>query len=369
MPFQIIRNDITKMETDAVVNSTNREPFYGRGSDYALYLAAGAEALLTARKKIGEIAPGSAAMTKGFALPARYIIHTVVPSYEEDASKAQKSLEACYDACLQLAKRKRLKSIAFPLLGAGTLGYPRELALSIALSCIQRFLMESEMTVWLVVFDRESVRLSEKISAGIDAYIDDHYVERREEEEYAPKPNFNINLPGALNRDDRPSALHGAASAHMASYAMPSAAPHEAELPKPSAAHDSKADHRKRTLEELLGELDENFQQTLMRIIRERDLDEVEVYKRANLDRKVFSRIRSHVDYMPSRNTAIALAIGLKLNLDEARDLLSRAGFTFSPGRRADVIIEYFIENGVYDVMLIDTALFEHGEQPLSRYT
>lgn len=400
MPFSIVRNDITKMDADAIVNSANPAPEIGGGSDFAVFQAAGADALLAARRKIGYLEPGEACLTRGFGLPARYVIHTVAPLWEDGSSGEEEILRRCYKSCLQIARKKHLRSVAFPLLAAGTLGFPKDKALTAALSSIQEFLMDSEMTVWLVVFDRSSFRLSEKLSKDIEEFIDDHYARIKAKEEYQAEL-FEMQ-PGPDDADfDEMQSVSGLAHADMAAPspdefsqardaerirerregirqqlhgrdqvpgipshhapAKPTAAYYNA---KPAAPHSAK----KRSMDEVLSELGETFQQALMRMIRERGYDNKEVYKRANLDRKVFSKIKGNPDYSPKKSTAIALAVALRLNMDEARDLLGRAGYAFSPGSKSDLIVEYFIENGVYDVYTIDTALFEHDLPMLSNY-
>ncbi len=373
MPFSIIRNDITRVHADAIVNSGNIEPEIGGGADLAIYRAAGAEQLLAARKKIGRILPGEASATRGFDLPARYVIHTVAPLWEGGGSGEEETLRRCYESCLKIAKKKRLGSIAFPLLASGTLGFPKDKALSAALSAIQQFLMSSEMMVWLVVFDRTSFRLSENLSHDIASFIDDRYVEDRETEEYqSPRRNEAFHSQAASRREQRireweHAAMHSAESMPLhpaGSVPSPAAAPVFAAK---DAAPLAKA-AKKRSIDDVLGELGETFQEKLMRMIKERGYDNKEVYKRANLDRKVFSKIKGNPLYTPKKSTAIALAIALRLNMDEARDLLGRAGYAFSPGSKADLIVEYFIENGVYDVYTIDTALFDHDLPMLSNY-
>ena len=367
MPFSIVRNDITKMEADAIVNSANPAPEIGGGSDYAVYQAAGADALLAARKKAGYIRPGEAALTRGFDLPAHYVIHTVAPLWEDGTAGEEETLRNCYEACLHIAKRRHLRSIAFPLLAAGTLGFPRDKALTAALSSIQKFLMDSEMMVWLVVFDRSSFQLSENLTKGIESFIDDHYARAKAAEEYlsgaAPMHTSNSFRPqeSVLLEREKRMRERRAQYAAMQDMALPSVSQ---KASKPAAPHAAK----KRSMDDVLGELGETFQQALMRMIRERGYDNKEVYKRANLDRKVFSKIKGNPDYSPKKSTAIALAIALRLNMDEARDLLGRAGYAFSPGSKSDLIVEYFIENGVYDVYTIDTALFEHDLPMLSNY-
>ena len=331
MPFRIIRDDITKVEADVIVNTANPYPMIGRGTDSAVYAAAGVEALLAERRKIGEIEPGGAAATPAFALKARYIIHTVGPSWEGGESGERGILSACYRNTLALAAELKAESIAFPLIATGIYGFPKDEALSIALSEINRFLLAHEMDVILAVFDRKSFELSGRLAGKIDEYIDEHSVGIRRESEYG---------------DVWPDRLQGRGGAAGNGY---SAAFPEAEG---------------KSLDEVLGSAGETFQQRLLRLIRESGMDDVTVYKKANIDRKVFSSIRRNVNYRPKKRTAVAFAIALELDMPAMLDLLSRAEIAMSPSSRFDLIIRYCVTHGIYDIFEINAALFQYA-QPL----
>ena len=178
MPFEIIRNDITLMRADAIVNTANPLPIIGGSSDARIHEAAGPE-LLEARKKIGPIAVGEAAVTPAFRLGAQYVIHTVGPQWRGGGAGEEQLLENCYRSCLALAREHGCASIAFPLISSGTYGFPRDRALQCAIRAISGFLMANEMQVWLVVFHREAYQLSEKLFRGVRSYIDEHYVEEK----------------------------------------------------------------------------------------------------------------------------------------------------------------------------------------------
>ena len=353
MPLQIIRNDITRVAADALVNCANPEPVIGAGSDWAMYQAAGQAELLAARRAVGPIAPGHAAATPAFALPAKYILHAVGPVWQGGDRGEREILRACYDRSLALAEALGCASVAFPLLGAGSNGFPKELALKIATAAMEDWLRTRDTELLLVVFDRRSVELSEARCRGIERYIDEHYAREQHRKEHAP----------ALFRNRREARREKAASfdaeADVSSAAMDFcegsfSAPMAMGLPKAAAAPN---------LDELLTRREDTFQQRLLRLIDERGLDDVTVYKRANISRQVFSSIRKNRDYQPKKTTALAFAIALRLDLSATRDLLSRAGMALSPSSKFDLIVEYFISEGNYDIFDLNNALF-HYDQP-----
>ena len=372
MSFKIVRNDITRIKADAIVNTANPEPVYSAGTDSAVYTAAGAEKLLEERKKIGRIAEGDVAVTPAFALDAKYIFHTVGPIWQGGNYGEKEIVRKCYQNCLDKAKELELESIAFPLLATGTYGFPKADALLIATSVFSGFLAENEMEITLVVFDSESFALSDKIFAGVDQFIDENYVGEKTAEEYSP-----VNLWAGLeahvadecaeepierkaarrerNRNER-RGLFGSGSNAMR---MDSA------IPPVAAAGAACASVAPRSLEDVVKNVSETWQESLLRLITERGYSDTEVYKRANVDRKLFSKIRTNKNYQPKKNTAVAFALALRLNLDETKDFLMRAGYAFSPSSKFDLIIEYSIEHGVYDLMLINGALFDHDQPQL----
>lgn len=331
MPFKIIRNDITEVNADAIVNSANPDPVYSSGTDAAIYEAAGVEKLLEERRKIGKLNVGEAAITPAFHLHAKYVIHTVGPEWQRKKHGLDKKLRLCYKNCLKLARDYECKSIAFPLISTGTYNFPKSDALEIALSVISDFLSEEDMMIYLVVFDRESFVLSEKLFKDVESYIDDHYVEEKILKSAEPLPMM-ASFPSA------------------SSYI-----PDDLEEEKVFA---------ERSLDDIVLQLGETFQQRLFRLIDERKLTDVQVYKKANLDRKLFSKIRCNVDYRPKKITVVALAIALELNIDETKDLLTRAELALSPSNKFDLIVTFFIERKVYDIYTINIALFQY-DQPL----
>ena len=331
MPFSLVRNDIVNMRVDAIVNAANSSLAPGGGVCGAIFAAAGRTALDKACRAIGHCDVGSAVITPGFDLPARYVIHAVGPIWQGGSRGEADLLHSCYTRALHLARENGCESIAFPLISSGIFGDPKPQALRVAINAIEEFLLKYEMQVYLVIFDRAALLISERLYENIQRYIDDRYVELRAFPRQAAEA-----LPHARQRAE------------------------QADLPLAAPC----ATPGKRSLDDLLGHLDESFSRMLLRLIDEKGMTDVEVYKRANLDRKLFSKIRKE-GYNPSKQTALALAIALRLNLDETKDLLGRAGYALSHSNKFDIIIEYFIEEGVYDIFEINEALFAFEQRLL----
>ena len=360
MPFRIVRNDITKMHTDAIVNTANDQPTVGTGCDSAIYKAAGYEELLNYRKeKIGVVPEGEAFITPGFHLPVRYIIHAVSPLYRGGGEGEEEKLRSCYRRSLALAKEHGVRSIAFPLISTGGFGYPKEEGMRIAVDEIHAFLLKEEMEIFLVVFDDKATNLGEKLYPGLDSYIDRHYVEEKRSEEY-----------GAYVGTTRPAAAGPAAAQDTGGLPVEEikerrrrseAAEEDAQemLAEPLCL-DFEEEHESR-LEERMRHLSDTFSQYLMYLIQSRHMENADVYKRAIVDKKIFSKIKNNVNYHPQKLTALCLCVGAKLNLDESKDLLARAGYALSPCDKTDIIFSYFIENGIYDMIELDIQLEEHG--------
>ncbi|MCD8120695.1 MAG: macro domain-containing protein [Clostridiales bacterium] len=369
MPFKIIRNDITKVKADAIVNTANPHPTYAAGTDAAIYKAAGAELLLAERKKIGQIERGQVAVTSAFALPAKYIIHTVGPAWIDGKHGEFDILSDCYENSLAKAVELQCDSIAFPLIATGVYGFPKDRALQIAVSVISRFLLSHDMQVILVVFDRHSFELSGKLFQDVDDFIDESYVARQRKEEYLYSDQSYNGEADTTEIMERSRRLRLAESRKVLSDSdqsgpemMESITCSESEPLYSLKMSASISMSPEMSLDDALGNVGETFQQRLLHLIDERGLTDVDVYKRANMDRKLFSKIRCNENYKPKKKTALALAIALKLNLDDTVDLLKRAELALSPSSKSDLIIEYFISRQEYDIYSINLALFEHGQ-------
>lgn len=329
MPFQIVRNDITKMQVDAIVNAANNSLLGGGGVDGCIHRAAG-PGLLAECRTLGGCATGEAKVTGGYGLPCRYVIHTVGPVWRGGFFGERRLLTSCYRTSLKLAEACGCESVAFPLISAGIYGYPKDKALEVAANTIRAYLEDHEMTVYLVLFDRDACRIGKRLFADIRSYIDDRYVDVREDRERFRQ-----------------------------SEVLPTFAPPTAAAPAPAFAPPAPCRPAgSRSLLEALNTIDESFSQMLLRKIDEKGMTDVQCYKKANISRKLFSKIRSDTLYRPSKATALAFAIALELSLPETRELLMKAGFALSHSSKADIIVEYFIEHGQYDIFAINEALF-----------
>ena len=343
MPLKIVRNDITKMKVDAIVNAANETLLGGGGVDGAIHRAAGTE-LLRECRALGGCKTGKAKITKGYNLPAKYVIHTVGPVYVDGNHGEEAHLESCYCESLELAKAYKCKSLTFPLISSGIYGYPKDKAMRVATKIIYDFLLENEMDVYMVIFDRKSFSIGEKLFSEIEEYIDDVYVDE--------------------HRDDRRRRIFAGLSKRQEAECMSEML---CNVPMPTqTAPCMKAETAPLTdLDAKLKSLDESFSQMLLRLINERGMTDAECYKKANIDRKLFSKIRSNASYKPSKQTVIAFAISLELTLDETEDMLRKAGFALSHSNKFDIIIEYFISRGIYNVFDINEALFAFDQSLL----
>lgn len=339
MPLYIIRQDITKMKVDAIVNTTNEEMVGYSGIDLAVHTAAGP--MLDAEcEKIRPLGLGTAKITKGYNLNAKYIIHTSGPVWHGGLVGESIILKSCYVESLKLAVENGCESVAFPLISAGTYGYPKDKVLKFAIKVITEFLFEHELNVYLCVFDRKSYEFSRTVFDEISELINDGYVEEQ-------KAVFGAEIsycePAILS--DKPS--------HRKRSSEPKLC---ASMPAPCSA-------RELSLEEYMRAMDKPFAYKLFDYIDKKGMTDVECYKKANVDKKTFSKIKCNPDtYKPSKQTAVAFAIALELTLDETQDLLASAGLTLSRSFTFDKIIRYFLQKGVYDIFEINEALFEFDQ-------
>ncbi len=365
MPFELIRSDITTMKVDAIVNAANRSLLGGGGVDGAIHEAAGPK-LLEECRKLGGCETGEAKITRGYDLPARYVIHTVGPIWQGGGDGEAGLLEACYRNSLELALKYRCRSVAFPLISAGAYGYPKEEALNIAVETIRRFLDRHDMSVYLVIFGRTEFLTGKKLFRDVQEYIDDIYAGShiRPNVEQARETLWHRDEAAALDMD-----------VELASAPMPCERPKPAGSAEPKMSYASRPERepvreKKRrlmslgSLEDLLKRTDEGFSVSLLRLIDEKGLTDAQCYKRANVDRKLFSKIRSNPSYKPSKPTVFAFAVALELTLPETVDLLRRAGFALSHSSKFDIILEYFLKERNYDIYAINEVLFQY-DMPL----
>ena len=327
MPLIIVRNDITKMSVDAIVNAAKESLLGGGGVDGCIHRAAGPE-LLQECRTLGGCRTGEAKITGAYRLPCRYIIHTVGPVWRGGGHGEREQLASCYRTSLALAKEHGCETVAFPLISSGVFGYPKDQALRVAVDTIGEFLLHNDMTVYIVIFDRAAYQIGNKLFADIAAYIDDHYVDAHTDSRRERMRRMGVVESRMLTAyEDVPMATSG--------------------------------------LDEALAHLDTGFSETLLKLIDRSGKKDAEVYKKANVDRKLFSKIRNNPDYKPSKSTAVAFSIALELSLPETRDLIARAGYALSPSSKFDVIIEYFIMQRDYDIFRINEALFAFDQSLL----
>ena len=342
MPIQIVRNDITKIECDAIVNAANSSLLGGGGVDGAIHKAAG-KGLLLECMKLGGCKVGQAKLTKAYKLPSKFVIHTVGPKWKGGQKGEKELLESCYRESLRIAIDNNCESVAFPLISSGVYGYPKDQALRVAVDVISSFLVEHDMLVYIVVFDKSAFQISEKLFTDIASFIDDKYVNTHFE--------FNRTIRDAWGE----STLLGETRILPDEDIVGMSAPCAQAVTAPKAI----------SLEDAVNQIDESFSQMLLRKIDEKGLTDAECYKKANVDRKLFSKIRSDVYYRPSKTTAIAFAIALELNLEDTKDMLMKAGFALSHSNKFDIIIEYFIMNQNYNIFEINEALFAFDQSLL----
>ena len=328
MPLEIVRNDITKMSVDAIVNAAKESLLGGGGVDGCIHRAAGPE-LLQECRTLGGCRTGEAKITGAYRLPCKYVIHTVGPVWNGGEYGEREQLASCYRTSLALAKEHCCETVAFPLISSGIFGYPKDQALRVAVDTIGEFLLHNDMTVYIVIFSRTAYQISSKLFADIAEYVDDHYVDAHTDSQRERLRRMSVLESRTLSAD--------AAAAPMAVGGLDS----------------------------LLAHLDAFFSETLLKLIDRSGKKDAEVYKKANVDRKLFSKIRNNPDYKPSKATAIAFAIALELSLPETRDLIARAGYALSPSSKFDVIIEYFIMQRDYDIFKINEALFAFDQSLL----
>ena len=343
MPLKIVRNDITRMDTEAIVNTAGPTPEVGDGCDVAVYMAAGYDELHALRKEIGDVPEGEVFITPGFNLPAKYIIHAVSPRFADGKSGEEEKLRSCYQKSLKLAKEKCIRSIAFPLISTGAYGYPKEEGIRIAIDEINDFLLKDDMDITLVVFDDRATELGTKLYPDLDEYIDKHYVCEKGEEEYGDA------FFGTADDSD-PDEAYRIRRRMM-----------EEELSVPEAFEDDE-DPIGKAISERMEHLKDPFGVYLLYLIRSKGKTNAEVYRKALISRKSFFKLNKDPEnYHPDKITALQYCVGAELSIDETKDLLARAGYALSPSDKRDVIFSYFITHGVYSMYEIDIKVEEYG--------
>lgn len=396
MPLNIIRNDISKVKADAIVNTANANVAVGAGVDQAIYEAAGFDELLAERAKIGPMKPGQAAATPAFALDAKYIIHTIGPAWQGGNYHERETVASCYRESLRIADELHCESVAFPLISTGTFGFPKDEALRIAVNEISSFLFTHDMTVYMVVYDKEAFVISGKAFPDIKEFIEEEdvkppessYLRRRRRMQQIASSKLDLPLsyarredvPASIDMEEEflPDAATGPELAGpevgMAELDMDQPDMDQPELADisysenvslPEAYFTGNYEGLDKKLDEIIKRRAKTFQQMLFQWIDRKGMTDPEVYKKANVDRKLFSKIRSKEDYLPSKKTVIAFAIALELNLDQTIDLLRRAGYALSPSSEFDLIIEYCINHKIYNIHKINILLFDRTDQIL----
>lgn len=342
MPLVLTRDDVSRVDAEAVVNAANEHLSVGGGVCGAIFEAAGRRELESACKQLGGCPTGSAVVTPGFGLKARWIIHAVGPIWRGGSWGEDALLRSAYRSALECARELGVRSVALPLISAGIFGFPIDRALAIATSEISAFLDRvQDVEVRLVVFDRAAFAACLADYGEVAACVDEEYVGARRGRDRMG--DLRLSMPAC-----------GAAADVISDDAAPGG----------SCFGPARPIVDERELKDLLVHLDTSFSQAVLSLIDERGLTDAAVYKKANLSRQVFSKLRKDDGYRPAKPTAVALAIALELDMDQTRELLQRAGYALSTASTFDAIVRYYIERHSYDIVAINQMLFAF-DQPL----
>lgn len=334
MPYEIVRNDITNMIVDAIVNTANPLPIVGAGVDHAIHSKAGPE-LQKAREKIGKIAVGDAKITPAFLLDAKYVIHAVSPKWVDGNHYEERTLFSAYYNSLLLASKFSCSSIAFPLMATGTYRFPKELALEVALRAFQHFLTEHEMMIYLVIFDLDVLSISSRIFSNIQAYIDEEYVKTAKSTEY-----FTFSQLKDYQAKEKALLEH----------LQPESEPNSSFREKLSL---------------FLDQRQESYYELFARLIDARGWNESRIYNKAGVSRQIISKIRNDPFYRMTKKNLMALTFCLELDLEQTEELLARGDYALNPSKRSDLIYMFFISHRFYNTAVLDDVLYEYGEQCL----
>ena len=347
MPLKIIRQDITKIECDAIVNPSNSNLWPGGGVDAAIHEAAGPE-LFELCQTLGGCKVGEAKITPGFRLPAKYVIHTVGPEWNGGTSDEQELLRSSYKQSMELAIQHGCESVAFPLISSGLHGFPKDRVLRIAVDTIGEYLLDNEIDVFVLVYDKTAYSISQELFHDVTSYVDNFYVEMHFDmfDGFREEKNNSQLIKKKRNYLQR---IEDAKSSHS---------------PMGYAASCS-MQRLPRDLDGMLKSMDKSFAETLFYYIDKKGISDVECYKRSNVGKKTFSKIKCNNSYRPSKLTAVSFAIGLHLSMKETAHLLSTAGMCLSRSDKFDVIIEYFITTGKYETIFDVNEVLYQFDQPL----
>lgn len=370
MPFSIVRDDISRVHADVLVNAANVRLAPGGGVCGALFSAAGFDEMRAACEAIGGCATGDAVATPAFNLPARWCVHAVGPIWRGGRAHEEELLHRCYRSAFARAVELGARSVAFPLISAGIYGFPVERALAIAREEVAAFLRHhDEVALTLVVFERAVVQMGNALVEQVQEYIDDEYVDsssfmRRDMGELERELQWTEDASAPLSVEmAEPVALPECLQEDDASIAAPRPFV-AANIRMPGAAMPGAPSRAGATLDaeiaQLVATLDAPFSTTLLALIDARGMTDAEVYHRANISCQLFSKIRGNESYRPSKQTVVALAIALELDMSATQDLLARAGFTLSKSSKFDVIVRFFIERGIYDLFQLNEVLFAY---------
>ncbi|MCR5848496.1 MAG: macro domain-containing protein [Lachnospiraceae bacterium] len=385
MSVKIVRKRITEMTADAIVCPAESKPVKGDGIDMEICDAAGSDRLLWFRREnIGEVNEGEVFVTPAFDLPCKMVIHAVCPLFRDGTFNEERNLRNCYRKALETAFENKARSIVFPLLSTGNKRYPREESLRVAIDEINAFLSDNQMDVFISVFDEKLENRFKRLSAELDEYIEELYDVDSDETEISFKEkkgtpwisedlfidrastrlvaeNYGLNEKEEGNRPTKKSRRKIGLSGFLSEKRI-----NPSSVRKPSFREECEPcediyDEIPDELKKRMMHLSDTFSQYLMFLIESKGMKNAEVYKRAIVDKKVFSKIKNNPEAHPKKNTAMRLCVGAKLNLDETKDLLARAGYALSPCDKTDIIFSFFIEKNIYDMILIDIVLEEEG--------
>ena len=353
MPLKIIRQDITKIKCDAIVNPTNSYMLPSGGADAAIHEAAGPE-LFEYCQELGGCSVGEAKITPAFNLPCKYVIHTAGPKWKGGFAGERVLLRSCYTEAMKLAIENKCRSVAFPLISSGIYAYPKDRVLREAVDVISTFINDYEMDVYILVYDKTSYSISKELYDDVQTYVDNFYVET------------HLNVFGDLSDEENYRARRFAKSRSKDLVLSTQTEEFVCRETLNSTVDMCDGELGADSLSDMLDNIDKGFADTLFYYIDKKGISDVEAYKRSNVGKKTFSKIKCNKDYKPSKITAVSFAIGLRLDIEETRHLLSTVGMCLSRSNKFDVIIEYFIVSGKYKTIFdVNEVLYQFDQSLL----